>query len=340
MQIILNILLVILAFSVLIIIHELGHFALAKLNGVKVEEFAIGMGPKIFGVQGKETLYAIRAIPIGGYVKMLGEEGDSLDERAFSNKSPLRRLSIVAAGPIMNLLLAIVLFSFVSNLKGFLIPVVSDVIPESPAMKAGILAGDKIIKVNEYNISTWEDFVAQVNISKGNTINVTLLRNSEEKSIKLSPIKNTKDGSYMVGIYSTAVEKPTISQSISYGIKETGSTIKQTFQSLGMIFRGKASKNDVGGPVTILRVTWAVSQAGLINLIVFSAFISIQLGIFNLLPFPALDGFWIFVSIYQIITRKEIDKDKIGLINTVGFALLLLLMILVTIKDVLYPIKL
>ncbi|QGU95214.1 RIP metalloprotease RseP [Clostridium bovifaecis] len=340
MQIILNILLVILAFSILIIIHELGHFALAKLNGVKVEEFAIGMGPKIFGVQGKETLYAIRAIPIGGYVKMLGEEGDSLDERAFSNKSPLRRLSIVAAGPIMNLLLAIVLFSFVSNLKGFLIPVVSEVIPESPAMKAGIVAGDKIIKVNDYNISTWEDFVTQVNISKGNTINVTLIRNSEEKSLKLSPIKNTKDGSYMVGVYSTAVERPTILQSISYGFKETGSTVKQTFQSLGMIFKGKASKNDVGGPVTILRVTWAVSKAGLINLILFSAFISIQLGIFNLLPFPALDGFWIFVSIYQIITRKEIDKDKIGLINTVGFALLLLLMILVTIKDVLYPIKL
>lgn len=340
MQIILNILVVILAFSILIIIHELGHFALAKFNGVKVEEFAIGMGPKVFGIQGKETLYSIRAVPIGGYVKMLGEEEESLDERAFTNKSPLRRLSIVAAGPIMNLLLAIVLFSFVSYLKGFLVPIVSDVIPQSPAMKAGIKSGDKITKVNNHSISTWEDFVTQINIAKGNTINITLIRNSEEKSFKIKPVKNNKDNSYMVGIYSTAVEKPSIYQSISYGFKETISTIKQTFQSIGMIFTGKASKNDVGGPVTIIRVTWAVSKAGLINLIVFCAFISIQLGIFNLLPFPALDGFWIFVSIYQLITRKEIDKDKIGLINTIGFALLLLLMILVTIKDVLYPIKL
>jgi regulator of sigma E protease len=340
LQIILNILIVILAFSILIIIHELGHFALAKFNGVKVEEFAIGMGPKIFGIHGKETLYSIRAIPIGGYVKMLGEEEESLDERAFTNKSPLRRLSIVAAGPMMNLFLAIVLFSFVSYLKGFLVPIVSDVIPQSPAMKAGIKSGDRITKVNNHNISTWEDFVAQINIAKGNTINITLIRNSEEKSFKIKPIKNDKDNSYMIGIYSTVIEKPSIYQSISYGFKETISTVKQTFQSIGMIFTGRASKNDVGGPVTIIRVTWAVSKAGLINLIVFCAFISIQLGIFNLLPFPALDGFWIFVSIYQLITRREIDKDKIGLINTIGFALLLLLMILVTIKDVLYPIKL
>lgn len=340
MQVIINILLVILSFSILIIIHETGHFILAKLNGVKVEEFAIGMGPKIFGINGKETLYSLRAVPIGGYVKMLGEDGDSEDERAFSNKSPLRRLSIVSAGPIMNLLLAVVLFSFVSNLKGFLIPVVSDVVPQSPAMKAGIQVGDKITKVDNYKISTWDDFVTQISISKGKTMNITVLRNKEEKNMKVTPIKNNETNTYVVGIYSTVVEKPSLFQSINYGLNEAGSTIKQTFKSLGMIFKGQASKDDVGGPVTILRVTYAVSKAGIMNLMLFSAFISIQLGIFNLLPFPALDGFWIFVSIYQIITRKQVNKDKIGFINTIGFALLLLLMVLITIKDVLYPIKL
>lgn len=340
MGILLNIILVLVTFSVLIIIHEFGHFALAKLNGVKVEEFAIGMGPKLFGIQGGETLYAIRIIPIGGYVKMLGEEEESKDKRSFSNKSPIRRLSIVAAGPIMNFILAIILFTIAGSLQGFSVPVVSKIIPQSPAMKAGIQVGDKIVKVNDYNVNTWDDFVIQVSGSKGSTLNIKLIRNDTEKSIKLNPIKDSKKGSYVVGIYSTVVEKPNSFESIKYGLRQTGSTIKQTFQSFGMIFRGKVSKNDIGGPVTIMRVTWAVSKAGLIHLVMFGAFISIQLGIFNLLPFPALDGFWIFVSLYQIITRREVNKDKIGLINTIGFALLLVLMVLITIKDVLYPIKL
>lgn len=340
MHIVWNILIVVIAFSILVIIHELGHFTLAKLNGVKVEEFAIGMGPKLFGINGRETLYSFRAVPIGGYVKMLGEEEESSDERSFSNKSPAQRLSIVAAGPIMNFILAIVLFAAVSYLSGYLIPVVSKVLPQSPAMEAGIQTGDKILEVNHSKITTWDDFIAQVAMTKGAPLNITIQRNEEEKFITLTPVKNKETNTYMVGVASTVVEKPSIVQSIQYGIQKTGSTIKQTILSFGMIFKGKASKDDIGGPVTILRITWAVSKAGLINLVAFSAFISVQLGIFNLLPFPALDGFWIFVSLYQIITRKDVDKDKIGMINTIGFALLLLLMIVITIKDVLYPVKL
>ncbi len=340
MHIVWNILMVVIAFSILVIIHELGHFTLAKLNGVKVEEFAIGMGPKLFGISGKETLYSFRAIPIGGYVRMLGEEEESSDERSFSNKSPAQRLSIVAAGPIMNFILAIVLFAAVSSLSGYLIPVVSKVIPQSPAMEAGIQSGDKILEVNDSKISTWDDFISQVAMTKGAPLKIIIQRNEEKKIIALTPVKDKETNTYMVGVASTVVEKPSIVQSIQYGIQKTGSTIKQTILSFGMIFKGKASKDDIGGPVTILRITWAVSKAGLINLVAFSAFISVQLGIFNLLPFPALDGFWIFVSLYQIITRKNVDKDKIGMINTIGFALLLLLMIVITIKDVLYPVKL
>lgn len=340
MHIVWNILMVVIAFSILVIIHELGHFTLAKLNGVKVEEFAIGMGPKLFGISGKETLYSFRAIPIGGYVRMLGEEEESSDERSFSNKSPAQRLSIVAAGPIMNFILAIVLFAAVSSLSGYLIPVVSKVIPQSPAMEAGIQSGDKILEVNDSKISTWDDFISQVAMTKGAPLKIIIQRNEEKKIIVLTPVKDKETNTYMVGVASTVVEKPSIVQSIQYGIQKTGSTIKQTILSFAMIFKGKASKDDIGGPVTILRITWAVSKAGLINLVAFSAFISVQLGIFNLLPFPALDGFWIFVSLYQIITRKDVDKDKIGMINTIGFALLLLLMIVITIKDVLYPVKL
>lgn len=334
-----NILIVILAFSVLIIIHELGHFTLAKLNGVKVEEFSIGMGPKLFGIQGKETLYAFRGIPIGGYVKMLGEEGDSTDERAFSNKTPAQRLSIVIAGPIMNFILAIVLFGIVTANTGYHIPVVSELVPNSPAIEAGMKPGDKIIETNKHKISTWGDFTTQVLISKGDPLDIKILRDGEEESFTISPQKSKQTNTYLVGVYPTAIEEPNFYESVKQGFIETKSTIKQTIMSIGMIFRGQASKDDVGGPITILRVTWEVSKAGLLKLVAFSAFISIQLGIFNLLPFPALDGFWVFVSLYQMITKKEVDRDKIGIINTVGFGLLLLLMVLVTIKDVLYPVK-
>lgn len=207
-------------------------------------------------------------------------------------------------------------------------------------MEAGIQSGDKILEVNDSKISTWDDFISQVAMTKGTPLKIIIQRNEEKKIIALTPVKDKETNTYMVGVASTVVEKPSIVQSIQYGIQKTGSTIKQTILSFGMIFKGKASKDDIGGPVTILRITWAVSKAGLINLVAFSAFISVQLGIFNLLPFPALDGFWIFVSLYQIITRKDVDKDKIGMINTIGFALLLLLMIVITIKDVLYPVKL
>lgn len=339
MDIIWNILIVAISFSILVIIHELGHFTLAKLNGVKVEEFSIGMGPRIFSIKGKETVYAFRAVPIGGFVKMLGEEEASDDKRSFSNKSPLQRLSIVVAGPIMNFILAAVLFAIVTSLTGYLVPVVSKVTQNSPAMEVGIKSGDKIIQVNKHKISTWEDFQTQVAIAKGDTLDIKVLRDKEEKEFSVTPRKIDKSNTFLVGVYSTVVKNPSVSMSLKQGVNKTISTVKQTILSLETIFKGKASKDDIGGPVTILRITWEVSKAGLVNLVAFSAFISVQLGIFNLLPFPALDGFWVFVSLYQIITRKEVDKDKIGIINTVGFALLLLLMVIVTIKDVLYPIK-
>ena len=240
----------------------------------------------------------------------------------------------------MNLILAIVLFAFVSSLRGYLVPIISDVVKQSPAMEAGIKPGDKIVQINDTKIVTWEDLQTQVAIAKGSPLNVTLIRENKETSMSLTPMLNSETNTYMIGVAPTLVSNPPILQSVKYGFKQTSSTIKQTFLSLGMIFTGKASKDDVGGPVTIMRVTYAVSQAGIINLLAFAAFISIQLAIFNLLPFPALDGFWITLSLYQVITRKEIDRNKVGIINTIGFALLILLMILVTIKDVLYPIKL
>lgn len=328
----------IIAFSILIIVHELGHFTLAKINGVKVEEFSLGMGPKLFGIKSKETQYNIRAFPIGGYVKMLGEEEAVSDKRAFSSKTPAQKLSIIAAGPLMNLILAILLFGIVGS-RGYLIPVVSQLAPNTPAVKTGIKVGDKILKVNNNNISTWEDFSTQVYTANGKSLNLTLLRDGKEKNINVTPTMDKVQNRFIIGIYPTNLNNPTISQDISYGVRETTSLTKQTIGFFGTLFRGKASASDFGGPVTIIKLSGEVAKAGIIPLMSFSAYLSVQLAIFNIIPFPALDGGWIFLYLFEIITRKKVDDKKVGIINYIGFALLMTLMVLVTIKDILYPIK-
>lgn len=333
------IIMAIIAFGVLIIIHELGHFTLAKLNGVKVEEFAIGMGPKLFAIKGKETTYSVKILPIGGYVKMLGDEGESADPRAFNNKKPIQKLSIVIAGPIMNFILGIALFAFIAGARGYLSPEVNKVVPNQPADVMGIKAGDKIVRVNDSKVSTWEDFVTGVYISNGEPIDITYVRGNETKTVKVAPVKDSKENRFMVGIYPTAVEKPTVTQSVVYGFIETNSLVKQTFSFFKTLFKGKASMNDVGGPLTIIKVSGAAAKAGVLSLAAFAAYISIQLGIFNVIPFPALDGGYILLFLFEIITGKKVDDNKVGVVNYVGFAILMTLMVLVTIKDILHPIK-
>lgn len=303
----------ILVFSVLIIIHELGHFILAKLNGVKVEEFSIGMGPKILGIKGKETEYLIKALPIGGYVKMLGEEEKSLDERSFSSKSPGRRLSIIAAGPLMNFIFAILIFAIVGSIKGFFIPVVSKVDQNLPAYYSGIKENDKIISINNKKIRNWEDFSSEMYMSKGESVNIGIERNNEIKIINVTPVKDENQNKFVLGIYPTLLENPGIFKSLEYGVNQTITIIKQVFGAFKSLFTGKASADDFGGPISIIRVSTKVAEAGIVPLITFAAFISVQLAIFNIIPFPALDGGWIFLLLFEIITRKKLMIIKLEL---------------------------
>lgn len=329
----------IIAFGVLVIVHEFGHFIVAKANGIKVEEFSIGMGPKLFGIKGRETEYLIKLLPIGGYVKMLGDEGKSDDDRAFNNKSPLRKLSVVAAGPFMNLVLSILLFAILASQRGYLAPIVQKVVPNGPAAVVGIKDGDEILKVNNKNVSTWEDFVTEVYMSNGSSLDITLSRNNEKKNIKVLPIKDKEENRFMIGIYPTQITNPTVSQSIKYGFTETGSLVKQTFGFFKTLFTGRISKNDVGGPLTIIKVSGKAAKAGIMSLMAFAAYISSQLAIFNIIPFPALDGGYIVLFIVEIITGKKIDENKLGVLNYIGFSILMALMVLVTIKDIVYPIN-
>ena len=333
------IIMAILAFGVLIIVHELGHFTLAKLNGVRVEEFSIGMGPKIFSKQGKETKYSLGIFPIGGYVKMMGEEENVEDERSFSAKSPLRRISIIIAGVFMNYVLAIVIFTTIIHNFGYTNTTPTAVVPASPAYEAGILAGDKILKVNGLRAFSYDNIVAGVTLSYGNPINISIERDGEKKDITVIPTKN-ENGQLLIGLNFAKVQSPGIGESFKQSFNQTASLVTQTFKGLEMIFTGKANlKTDVGGPITIIKISAASAQLGIWNLANFVGFLSVNLAVFNLLPFPALDGGWCVILLIELITRRKVPDKIVGTLNYIGFAALIGLMILVTIKDIVFPIK-
>ncbi|OOM72306.1 putative zinc metalloprotease [Clostridium puniceum] len=333
------IIMAILAFGVLIIVHELGHFTLAKLNGVRVEEFSIGMGPKIFSKQGKETKYSLALFPIGGYVKMMGEEENVEDERSFSAKSPLRRISIIIAGVFMNYVLAIVIFATIIHNFGYRSTTLAEVQPSSPAQEAGILTGDKVLKVNGLTAFSFENIQAGIALSYGNSINMIVDRNGEKKEITVTPRKND-EGQLLIGVSFPKVQDPTLGESFKQSFKQTASLVTQTFKGLEMIFTGKANlKTDVGGPITIIKMSAATAESGIWNLASFVGFLSVNLAVFNLLPFPALDGGWCVILLIELITRRKVPDKIVGALNYVGFAALIGLMILVTIKDILFPVK-
>lgn len=336
---IVSIIIAILVFSFLIIGHEFGHFIMAKINGVQVEEFAIGMGPKLYSFKGKETAYSIRIFPIGGFVKMLGEDDEvEKNEKSFSVKSPGRKLSIIAAGPIMNLIIAIMLFTLSYGISGYRIPVVSKVITGSTAEKINLKQGDIITKINDVEIKNWDDLSVALSPNSGEEISLSYIRNNENYTVLCKPEK-TPTGRYIIG-FEGQVKKYTLFESLSKGITDTKTTIGQTLGFFGTLFQGKAKASDIGGPITIIRVTGEVAKLGIATLLAFNAYISIQLAIFNFIPFPALDGGSIVIYTYELITRKHLDAKKIGLINYVGFAILMALTAVVFIKDILFPVAL
>lgn len=334
------ILMALLAFSVLIIGHEFGHFIMARVNGVKVLEFSLGMGPKIFSIKGKETEYLIKALPIGGYVRMYGEEDDVnvVDDRAFSNKTSFQKLTIVAAGPIMNFIIAILFFSLVGGIQGHSTNIIDKVVENSPAMEVGIQAGDKITEVNGKMVTTWEDFLNEIFTGEGKPVNMQVERNGEKIKLDLTPSYNDTEDRYQVGVYSKVV-KPNFIDSVKYGLNQTGSTIRQTFGFFGQLFKGKVSSDDVGGPISIIKISGRAAQQGILTLLNIMALFSVQLAIFNIIPFPALDGGWIFLLLFQIITGKEVNKEKVATINYYGFLALMGLMVFVLLKDIINPIK-
>lgn len=331
----------ILAFSLVIVIHELGHFFMARLFGVKVEEFSIGIfGPTLYSRQGKNVRFVIKAGLFGGYVKLYGEEGEDVEDidGSLASKTPLQKMLIFAAGPFMNVVLAILFFALVSNNVGYVTTEISEVAKNTPAMTTGIKSGDKIIKLNGSKISTWDEFSIKMSqINKEEEITLQVKRDNALIDFNITP--EFKEERYIIGILPKVIE-PNFFQAVKSGVDEFKTMTKQTFSFFGNIFKGKVNKDDLGGPITMVRVAAKSASLGINNLLFFLALVSTQLAIFNLLPIPALDGGWIFILLIEAITRKKMKTETIAKVNYFFMILLIGLMLAVLIKDIVSPIKL
>lgn len=317
-------------FLVVILVHEFGHFSVAKIVGIKVNEFSIGMGPKLFQKKKGETEYTLRALPIGGYVKMEGEDEASNDPRSFNKVSALSRIAVVAAGAIMNFVLAIVILTIVSYGIGMPTNIIDNTVPGSPAEKSGLISGDIIININGIEINNWDATVDSINKSDPNKeMEIGIKRDNEIRKIMVKPI--TEKGKTIIGIV-PKYEK-SISSAIKGGFENTFMFLKLMFEFIGMIFKGKVGIKHLSGPVGVIHEVGVQAKLGIYNLLYILGFISVNLGFFNLLPIPALDGSRIVFLLVELVRGKPIDPEKEGFIHFVGFILLISLMLIVTYRD-------
>ena len=325
----------IVTFCLLVFVHELGHFLMAKKVGVTVHEFSIGMGPAIFKKQGKETLYSLRLLPIGGYVRLEGEDEKSDDEGALCNKTPFQRFLVIVSGALMNLILGFLLFVIIVSFKGFGTNEIAVVNEGSPMAEAEFIAGDKIVELElngqSQKIKTYNDIIF-FNISNGNgKMYVTVERDGNEIKRLVSP--TSKDGYALEGIRIKSIDRNPVSV-IKAAFSESVFMCKLVFVSLGWLITGKVPVSELSGPVGIVSGIGQAASVGLFSVLNLIALISINLGVANLLPIPALDGGRLVFTVIEMIRRKPIDAELEGKIHFIGFALLLCLMLFVTFFDI------
>lgn len=317
-------------FVLLIFPHELGHFIVAKAVGVKVNEFAFGMGPAIYKRQKGETLYAIRLVPIGGYCAMEAENEESNDDRAFSNKPGWAKISVLLAGAAMNVLIAVLVLSIIMGYVGSATTSIDEVQPASPAYEAGLLSGDKILSVNDTEISSWQDLTGAIGKSK-ESLAIEVDRNGEELTLNAVP-KMGEDGRYVVGI------TPEVSHNVFTAVKNGGTaTWNMTvmmFDTLKQLITGNVPSSEIAGPIGMVSMVSETTNYGITYFGYLIALMSLNLAILNLLPIPALDGGRIVFVIVRKMTGKMISDDLEGRIHAAGMVLLLGLMVFATWNDI------
>jgi regulator of sigma E protease len=327
----------------LILTHEFGHLAAAKLSKVKVEEFGIGFPPKIWGFKRGETIYSINAIPLGGFTRLLGEE-DPAAEGSLASKSIGARIFVLSAGSVLNILLPILLFTI-----SFMIPhdvtmekvLIKDVAADSPAQAAGIQAGDRIMEINGHQIKNRGELSYQIQLNLGNEITMVVQNpDSLERTIAVKPRWAPPQGQGATGVTLTSADPEIIRESMSFW-QAVPTSVIHSWEIL-ILFRNevvswfvRSTAPQLAGPIAIAQLTGEVIKAGISPLLEFTALISINLGVFNLLPFPGLDGGrLIFVLLEWVRRGKRISPQKEGMVHMIGFFALLALILVISFFDV------
>lgn len=340
----LGILISIVAFAVMIFIHEFGHFITAKLFKVKVNKFALGMGPALFKFGKGETEYSVRAFPIGGYCAMEGEDGDSEEPRAFINQRPWKRLIILSAGAIMNILLGLLIMSIlVCQMPLLGTRMMANVPDANEGVMDTLQVGDEILKVNGRRVYIPRDLDYILALDDDGKADFVVRRNGEEtelKDVQLFVYTDEDSGStgtyleYGPDGYQFLGKDKTFFGVIGYSISETVSTVRLVLYSFASLVTGKIPVKSIGGPVAVTTTVVKTVSSGWKTVLNLIGMISINLGVFNLLPLPALDGGRILFTLIELIFRKPVSRKVESIIHTVGFILLIGLMILIFAKDI------
>lgn len=345
-MLIIKIIAALIIFGLIILIHEFGHFIAARMCGVKVIEFSLGMGPRLFTFHGRNTDYSLKLLPIGGSCEMKGETDDenSADTDSFNNKKPWQRFIIIGAGPFFNFILSFIVAVILVSSLGTDLPVVAETIPGMAAEQAGMLPGDIIQRINSRNIRLYREVSVYNALHEGMPQEITVDRKGSVEKIHLVPEYNTEYGRYMIGITGSGENTfpKDVFQSVRYSCYELRYNILLAIDSLAYLINGHFSPSNVMGPVGIIsNIADTVEQTipyGLrILLLTIADYILLfgtNVGVLNLLPFPALDGGRMFLIIIEMIIGRPINKTVENYINFAGFVILMLLILVISINDI------
>lgn len=341
-----TVILFILIFGAVVLSHEFGHFLLAKMNGIHVVEFAVGMGPTLFSFKRKETKYALRLFPIGGACMFEGEDGLESEngggEGSFLKAGVWARIATVLAGPIFNVLLAFIVAVIIVTIQAPARSVVGVVAKGSPAEAAGLIEGDRIVSINGEKTPLFKDIFLTLYLNQDKPVKVVYVRNGEKAQTELTPMYSEEDGVYLMGIYSKPLKKSKGLEVFADAWYELCYSVKNTYKSLGMLISGKLTRQDVSGPVgiavNVVGKTYETAKQYGVESVIYSMLnivllLSVNLGILNLLPIPALDGGRLVFLIVEVLRGKPIPPEKEGIVHFAGLVFFMILMVAVLFND-------
>ena len=336
-----SIIIALLIFSLIVLFHEFGHFLLAKKNGITVVEFSLGMGPRLLSFDKGGTKYSWKLLPFGGSCMMLGEDEGTMEPGAFAAASVWARISVIAAGPVFNFILAFIGAFIIICFVGVDKPVIGTVNAETPAAEAGLQAGDEIVKINDKNIHIFKDISTYNQFHQGQTMKIVYKRNGEKNTVSVTPEKNDS-GYYLIGITSSNYVKTNVFETAAYSAYNVKYWINLTIDSLKQLVTGRIGVDQLSGPVGVVSAvdtTYKESKSGgalliFLNLLQMTILLSANLGVMNLLPLPALDGGRRVFLIVEVIRGKRVPPEKEGYVHLAGMALFLCLMVFVMYNDI------